>query len=233
VDPARRIRISGWGAADDFPYVAQNEALWRSPGMARATAGALARAGTGVDELALFDLYSCFPAALRFAADALGVGLDDPRGLTVTGGMAAAGGPGSGYVTHALAQMTASLRDRPGASGLVTGLSAQMAAHTATVLTSGPAGPPRAGRGGGGAGVRPVALADVASGPGSLEAYAVACDREGHDEVAVAVCRLADRRRCYAVTRDPGLLELLVKAELVGTPVVLNRVRGENRFAAP
>ena len=78
-----------------------------------------AGAALGVDDLDYFDLYSCFPSSLRFTTDALGRRLDDPRGVTVTGGMPYAGAPGSGYVTHAVASMTETLRAHDGASGLV------------------------------------------------------------------------------------------------------------------
>ena len=56
----------------------------------------LALAGTGVDELAHVDLYSCFPSAVEVAAAEIGLGLD--RQLTVTGGLSFAGGPWNNYV---------------------------------------------------------------------------------------------------------------------------------------
>ena len=42
--------------------------------MRAATAAALEAAGTGVDDISAFDLYSCFPCAVELAADALGRG---------------------------------------------------------------------------------------------------------------------------------------------------------------
>ena len=40
--------------------------------------------------------------------------LDDPRGLTVTGGLPYAGGPGNNYAMHSIAVMMEKLRARPG-----------------------------------------------------------------------------------------------------------------------
>ena len=46
--------------------------------------------------------------------------LDDPRGLTITGGLPYFGGPGNNYVTHSIAEMMNKVRAQPGIKGLVT-----------------------------------------------------------------------------------------------------------------
>ena len=45
---------------------------------------------------------------------------DDPRGLTITGGLPYFGGPGNNYVTHSIAEMIDKVRSRPGSKGLIT-----------------------------------------------------------------------------------------------------------------
>jgi acetyl-CoA C-acetyltransferase len=220
----RRVYIRGWASANDHLYAAENEELWRSAAMAHAARGALSRAGLDVDDLHSFDLYSCFPSSVRFAVDALGRRLDDSRGVAVTGGMPYAGAPGSGYVTHAVATMTETLRRGDGASGLVSGLSAQMASHAFSVLSTVPAqGDPRAfGTSTPIAFDKPLTpIRAEGDGPALLEAYAVACDYEGANEVAVAICRLPDESRCYAQTDDPDMMELLSVSEGVGRQVEL------------
>jgi acetyl-CoA C-acetyltransferase len=224
----RRVYLRGWSVASDYPYVAENEDLWRSHAMKDAAHRALLGAGLGVDDLASFDLYSCFPCSLRFTCDALGRGLDDSRGVTVTGGQPYAGAPGSGYVTMALASMTEALRESEGASGVVSGLSAQMASHAFTVLSGRPGtgdptsfgSPPRQAEG------RRVPIRDEGRGAALLEAYAVACDYAGDNDVAVAVCRLPDESRCYAQTRDADLLAFLSSVEGVGRQVELTSGEG-------
>jgi acetyl-CoA C-acetyltransferase len=220
----RRVYVRGWASASDHPYVASNEDLGRSVAMRRAAQRALRGAGLGVDELDHFDLYSCFPSSVRFAADALGVRLDDDRGMTVTGGMPYAGAPGSGYVTQALATMAETLRREGTSSGVVSGLSAQMATHAFSVLSARPgSGEPRAF---GEAAPIPTGEPSIpiraeGHGPAVVEAYAVACDRDGANEVAVAVCRLPDQSRCYAQTYEAELLDLLSRSEGVGRRVEL------------
>src|SRR5579885_2751525 len=93
-----------------------------SPAIAAAGSQALRGAGITIADVDLFDIYSCFPSAVQLALDALGIALDDPRPLTVTGGLAAFGGPGSNYSMHAIAGMLDRLRARPGTRGLVTAL---------------------------------------------------------------------------------------------------------------
>jgi len=89
---------------------------WKRPGRK-----AFEMAGIGIDDVDLIDLYSCFPVAGEIGAEALGLDLDDPRGLTVTGGLPYAGGPGNNYVMHSVAVMLHRLRERRGEYGLITG----------------------------------------------------------------------------------------------------------------
>jgi len=93
----------------------------RSHGAAIGGARVLELAGLGVDEVKHLDLYSCFPAATRIFARELGI--DFKRQLTVTGGMAFAGGPLNNYVLQSTARMSEILRQDPGSAGLVTTVS--------------------------------------------------------------------------------------------------------------
>ena len=88
--------------------------LWRSPALAAASSAALAGAGIGVDDVAHFDLYSCFASSVCFALDGLGLAEDDARSVTQTGGLPYHGGPGSNYMTHSIAAMAETLRSDPG-----------------------------------------------------------------------------------------------------------------------
>jgi acetyl-CoA C-acetyltransferase len=231
-----RVYVRGWSSASDYPYVAQNEDLWRSRAMERAARAALEASGLGVDDLDYFDLYSCFPSSVRFAVDALGLALSDPRGVTVTGGMPYAGAPGSGYVTHAIAAMATKLRERPGSAGVVSGLSAQMATHAFSVFSTLPGVGDPGAFGATHVGPDPgeqVTIVAEGRGPAVLEAYAVACSPDGTDELAVAVCRLPDNSRCYAQTRGPALLEWLSQSEGVGHGIALEAGEdGRNQFMA-
>ena len=58
-----------------------------SPAIGVAARETLAMAGKTVADIAAFDLYSCFPIAVELACEELGLAPDDPRGLTLTGGL--------------------------------------------------------------------------------------------------------------------------------------------------
>ena len=80
---------------------------------------ALAMAGIGVDEVATFDLYSCFPVPVFNICDPMGIAPDDPRGLTLTGGLPFFGGAGNNYSMHGLAETVTQMQSSPGQFGLV------------------------------------------------------------------------------------------------------------------
>lgn len=225
VAPEDRVYLRGWASARDPVYVAEHDELWRSPGMGRALAGALASAGVGVDDLAHADLYSCFPSSVLFALDALGLPPTAGGGalapFTVTGGLPHAGGPGSGYALLSLAAMAERLRaDGGGGAGLVTGVGMHLTKHAAAVLSTSP----------GEAAASPVVdpgpavrrpIVDVHEGFATVAAYTVHHGRDGEPTDALLVCDVEAGARCYAVARDAHFLADLEAEEWVGRDVVL------------
>jgi acetyl-CoA C-acetyltransferase len=219
----RRVYLRGWCDAYDPVLVAAHADMTRSPAMLAASTNAMAAAGTGVDDIAHFDLYSCFPSSLHFATDALGIDPLDPRGLTVTGGLAYHGGPASGYLTHAIAAMTECLRADPGALGMVSGVGMHMTKHVFGVYstTPGPLAPPPPV-------AAPEAVPVVAAhdGPAVVAAYSVVHGRHGAPSHALLVCD-GDGARAYARNADPELCERMETEEFVGRPVLLETVEVE------
>ena len=113
---------SGADCHDVWEPVARPD-LTASPAIAAAAGATLQAHDLGIDDVTAFDLYSCFPAAVEAATDAIGLAGDDPRGLTVTGGLPYFGGPGNNYSTHGIATMVDRLRDEgDDARGLVSAL---------------------------------------------------------------------------------------------------------------
>jgi len=218
----RRIYLSGWAYAEDPATVAERADLSRSVGMAVAGRKALAGAGVSLSDITGFDLYSCFPSSVRLSCDALGLALDDSRGLTLTGGLPYAGGPASGYVTHSIAAAYDLLSAGPG-HALITGVGMHMAKHVAAVWSSEPvaaqdvpdaaalqaeveARQPR----------RPVLTAW--SGPATVAAYTVAHGRDGSAERGLVVLDTAEGR-ALARVYDTDLLADAESRELVGQAV--------------
>ena len=109
-----------WGGADVKERTPVERAdLSRGPASVAAAKRALDAAGVGLADIGVIDLYSCFPIAVLNICDGLGLAPDDPRGLTVTGGLPFFGGAGNNYSMHAIAQTVRRLRARRDAVGLV------------------------------------------------------------------------------------------------------------------
>jgi len=214
-----------WSSADcnDVFYPAERPDLSRSPGIAAAGKLALTAAGVGVDDIATFDFYSCFPCAVEMGAEALGISVDDPRGMTVTGGLAYFGGPGNNYVAHSIATTVDLCRETPENIGLVTGLGWYVTKHAVGLYSATP--PPRGWQ-------RPdptkaqkeiddTALeVDLApSGTVEVEAMTVLHDRVAGPVAAPIIGRLKNGKRVVALTEDPSLPAQLAGTSLTGTRV--------------
>jgi acetyl-CoA C-acetyltransferase len=114
------VFLHGCADGNDHWYVSEREKLGHSPAMRRGVRRALEMAGKSLDEIGIFDIYSCFPSAVEIACKEIGLSEDDPRGLTVTGGLPYFGGPGNSYVLHSISEMIRQVRRRRGKFGLVT-----------------------------------------------------------------------------------------------------------------
>jgi len=223
IAPDRRVYLRGWCEARDPVLVAEHPDLASSPAMAAAGAEALARAGAGIDDVAHLDLYSCFPSSLHFAVDALGLVPTDPRGLTVTGGLAYHGGPASGYLTHSIAAMVEQLRagTGPGAGaalGLVSGVGMHMTKHVFGIYSPAPGAvsPPTA--------IAPPPTVPVVAahdGAATVAAYSVVHERDGEPARALLVCDLPGGARTYAICTDRDVCRRAEREELVGVTVTL------------
>jgi len=230
----RRVYLRGWCYATDPVYVAEHDQLWSSPAMATASAAALESAGLDIDDLAHLDLYSCFASSLNLARDALGLGDDDTRPLTVTGGLPFSGGAGSNYMMHSLAAMTEVLRSHPGEAGLVSGVGMHMTKHVFGVYSTdpgtGPAPPSRRPPAAGApspsgpsspTGPKPRPIAATYSGTATVATYTVAHGRDGSPEWGLAICDVTPVARAYARIEDAGLLADMEDREWVGSTVEL------------
>ncbi len=184
---------------------------------------ALELAGCNIDDVALVDLYSCFPSAVQLGAQSLGLSLD--RQLTRTGGLSFAGGPWNNYVMHAIATMVGDLRAKPGELGLVWANGGYVTKHSFGIYSTEPPASgfrhdhpqaeidalPR----------RELADAAEAAGPATIEAYTVMHSRDGEPETAIATCLLADGRRAWGMSTEPGLAAAMCDGEWVGRGVEL------------
>ncbi len=221
VPESRRIHLAGWAYAEDPASIAARADMSASAAMAVTGRHALRSARLGVDDVDVFDLYSCFPSSVRLSCDALGLDLHDPRGLTVTGGLPYAGGPASAYLLHALASTADRLRSSPG-TALVTGVGMHLAKHVAAVWTSQrPAAltPPAAGLQDEVDAAQPRRpLLTEWAGDATVVAYTVAYGRGNEPEQGLLVLDTPDGR-ALARVHDAALMADATSRELVGQRV--------------
>jgi acetyl-CoA C-acetyltransferase len=218
--------LRGWGFARDASHIAGRESLSSSPAMRSAFSSALTMAGLRQEEITAFDLYSCFGSAVQFARDALELADNDPRPISLTGGLPYHGGPGSNYMNHSISTLVDFLRENPNANGMVTGIGMHMTKHVAGVWSATP-------------GMNPLptsdepqlavldddapghTVQDTATGSVNIEAASVVFGREGEPVSAIAICSLPDGSRCYATTDDPDVMSAVANDEWVGAPATV------------
>ncbi|MDQ2797024.1 MAG: acetyl-CoA acetyltransferase [Actinomycetota bacterium] len=212
--------------------------LERSPAAAAAVTHALELAGVTTSDVDVFDLYSCFPIAVSNICDALGVAPDDPRGLTVTGGLPYFGGAGNNYSMHAIAETVEQLRARPGTVGLVGANGGMLSKYSAGVYSTTPA-PWRPDRSAELQAeldtVASVSVAFRADGPAVIETYTVIHGAGGQRDGLVIGRLAADGRRFLARTLegDDELLDaLLDDVEPIGSSVFVRSFGIGNRVTA-
>ena len=138
VDPAQWVFVHGCAEANEKLPVSDRVDYASSPAIRVNARKAFAMAGIAVDAVDFIDLYSCFPSAVEAACAALGLACDDPRGLTVTGGLPFFGGPGNNYSMHAIAAMAGKVRGKPGSYGLVTANGGYLSKHATGIYSTTP-----------------------------------------------------------------------------------------------
>jgi acetyl-CoA C-acetyltransferase len=239
ISAERRVHFLGGASAQDGWSAAERVDLASSPALAAAARAAAAHAALHVSDIDLFDLYSCFPCAIEFAEDALGLATTDPRSLTQTGGLAHHGGPGNNYAMHGLANTVLRLRAGAGRVGWVSGLGMSATKHAMAVLST---DPKRCAAAEGRASKLTLpkdqfegpSLADAPEGPAVIESYTVRFDRENRPEQSMLYLRLPDGRRSLAHgEQSAALYRLLLEVEGVGVRgrVTAGRERAPNVFS--
>ena len=165
-----------------------------------------------------YDLYSCFPAAVKMFSKSLELGSDIPK--TITGSMPYAGGPLNSFVIHSTVKMIQKIRALEARHGLVTGVSGMMTKQSFCVwgkeyqeqfifddVTE------RAKLD-----ENPVELSNIAEGEGEIIGYTII---EGSEHASKAVLYLDDEKKHRKVVSsfDKNFINLLMEEEWVGKKV--------------
>jgi acetyl-CoA C-acetyltransferase len=204
--------------ADANPMIpfTERRALHRCAGFAKAGERVFAHTGRSLADVAYREIYSCFPSAVRIQLRELGI--DDDRPLTVTGGMAFAGGPLNHFVFQSLVRMAQLLRDDPGSLGLVTAVSGIVTKQGVSLWSSELGAAPFAHHDVSAETERETArveLVEGAAGAATIASYTVLY-QGGVAKRAVLLCDLGDGRRALALCDDAALIAVATSQELCG-----------------
>lgn len=206
VPESKWVFLHGCADASDLWYPSDRQDFHSSPAMRLTGKRALEMARVSLDDIDYIDLYSCFPIAVEVGAEELGLSLDDPRGLTVTGGLPYMGGPGNNYAMHSIATMMGKLRDHPHSWGLCTANGWYLTKQSIGIYSTTPLDGPWERE-------DPAviqheidalphpALVEHPEGPATIEAYTVVHTRDGY-HMGIVFGRDEHDRRFIAVTPD-------------------------------
>lgn len=235
IPESKWVYLHGCADAYDHWYLSDRINFHSSPAMRIVAAETFEMAGMSLGDIRHIDLYSCFPSAVEIACQEMGIPTDDPRGLTVTGGLPYFGGPGNNYVTHSIAEMMNKVRANPGSNGLVTANGNYVTKQSAGIYSTTPPSKPFAPR-------DPAiyqARIDSAKGPqveeapagrGRIETYTVMHERDG-PAYSILFGRLDDGRRFMANTPgEPALLADMVARDYLGASGTVSSSGGRNTF---
>jgi len=224
--------LSGSDAEDvTLPY---RQDLSRSVAMDVAYGAALKSAGISVEQVDYFDIYSCFPIAVFTACDALGIAYNDPRGLSVTGGLPFFGGPGNNYSMHGIVNVVKKLRGGKNDYGLVGANGGFITKHCVGVYGRKAGAWNLADKAALKAKVDSQAQPDVAyfaDGRASIEGYSVEYGRKGPKRGYI-IGRLEDSRTFIGSTdrADMETIQHLIDNDPIGEPVYVTSKGPGNRF---
>lgn len=232
----RWVFLHGCADGTDTWVVSERERLDASPAIRGCARIALGMAGKSVADVAAFDLYSCFPSAVEVAMKEIGLADDDPRPISVTGGLPFFGGPGNNYVTHSIAEMMNVLRKRPGSFGMVTANGNYLTKHSAGLYSTEPTKGPWRREDPKKLQVeldaRPKQRVNTTpAGTGTIETYCVAYGKDA-PEKAYIFGRLDDSgdRFVAMAGNEPALLADMLTREQLGRRVAVGDQDGRHIF---
>jgi acetyl-CoA C-acetyltransferase len=196
----------------------------------------------GIDDMKYIDFYSCFPSAVAVARDTFGMSVDDPRHLTITGGLPFHGGAGNNYVMNSIAAMVDKVRADRGSYGLVTANGGYFSKHAAGIYSTNPVD-------GDWSRTDPASYQKVLDdapdtpstespdGEGTVETYTVLYGRDNQPQQGVVIGRLGElddpeaERFVAMVDGDSDVLEGMTREDMIGSKGIASSGDELNKFS--
>lgn len=222
IDPKHCVYLMGSADLNNIHEITRRPLLYDSPAIKESSNLALKQAGLTLDDIDKFDIYSCFPSIVEIIMRELGIKKDDPRNLTITGGLPYFGAPLSVYSLHAIVTAVGMIRDNPSLNIMVLANGGYNSGESVGIYGSQPPYIPWS--------VRddtiiqqsiiekklPLSI-EKANGSLTVDAYTIMYDRLGKPKRVIVIGTLENGLRTIAITKNyiPKLLTL-EKQDLVG-----------------
>jgi len=204
IDPKLWIYPMGGADLKNIFNITQRPKLYNSPATKEGAHLALGQAGLKLDDIDLFDIYSCFPSIVEIIKNELGIKEDDPRPLSITGGLPFFGGPWSNYSLHAIVSAVYLIRKNPLLKVMVIANGGYNTKQSFEIQHSILARQLQ----------KPI---EQANGNLTIDGYTITYDRTGIPKQGIVIGTLENNRRTIAfINAVPDILIKLEKQELVG-----------------
>ena len=218
IDNKKRVYPISSSENNHMVAIQQRPKLFESLGMryaANSINKAIERLGIRLDA---YDLYSCFPAAIKMFSKSLDLDTEIPK--TITGSMPYAGGPLNSFVLHSTVKMIQKIRALEASHGLVTGVSGMMTKQSFCIwgkeyqeqfIFDDVTEEAKLSE-------NPIELSDITEGEGEIIGYTII---KGSEDAAKAVLYLDDEKKHRKVvsSKDKKFVNLLMEEEWVGKKV--------------
>ena len=182
-----------------------------------------------LDDIASFDIYSCFPVAVASTIDGLGLSADDPRGLTTVGGLPFFGGAGNNYSMHAVCEAVGRSRTKRGSCHMVCAIGGFLSKSDVGIYSTAPADWSTA--------LRSIQLDKPTEivpldkkfeGEAEVETYALV---HGKQPYAVVVARESGgERRCLAVPAGESVFAKIGEEMPIGRRITVSPGEGKQNL---
>ena len=222
IDTKKWVNLMGGIHLQNIERISQRPNLVESPAIREGSKLALKQAGLKIDDIDLFDIYSCFPSVVSIIRNELGLAEEDPRQLTLTGGNTFFGSPWSIYSLHAIITAVELIRKNMKLKIMVIANGGYNTKQSIGIYGTQP----------------PIGFIDdetikemqesilekelappveEANGNLRIEAYTIIYHRNGNPERGIALGTLENGRRTLAnIIATPDVFQKLVEQELVG-----------------
>lgn len=236
IKPDNWVYLMGGAEFKNIFNISQRPKLYDSPAAREGSRIALEQAGLSLGDIDVFDIYSCFPSIVQIISNEMGLSKDDPRDLTITGGLSYFGGPWSNYSLHAIITAVDIIRNNRSKKVMVVANGGYNTKQSFGIYGNEPPVIPWEKRDD--SEIQKEILMDTlpdpiveANGQITIKAYTIYYERDGQPKRGIVIGSLEDGSRTFARIEDkPERLEELENQNLIGRvfSVHFNKESGVN-----